>query len=75
MGDSTARTALVTGANSGLGLEAAAQLADAGYDTVIITARTEAKAQAAREELLARTGKDVFETLRIDNDDLACFIL
>ena len=32
MNDNTKRTALVTGATSGLGFEAAAQLADAGYD-------------------------------------------
>lgn len=31
----TARTALVTGATSGLGFEATAQLAEAGYEQVI----------------------------------------
>lgn len=71
MTSNTNKTALVTGANSGLGFEASAQLAEQGYQRVIITARTEEKAAAARDELLARTGKDVFETLTLDNDDLA----
>jgi NAD(P)-dependent dehydrogenase (short-subunit alcohol dehydrogenase family) len=71
MTSNTDKTALVTGANSGLGFEAAAQLADQGYGKVIITARTKEKAAAAHDELLARTGRDVFETLTLDNDDLA----
>lgn len=66
----TNRTALVTGANSGLGLEAAAQLADRGYDRVVVTARTDQKAESAREVLTARTGRDVFEPLTLDNDHL-----
>ncbi len=66
----TTKTAPVTGANSGLGFEASAQLAEQGYGRVIITARTVAKAETARDELLARTGKDVFETLTLDNYDL-----
>lgn len=70
MADDTARTALVTGANSGLGLETAAQLAERGYTTVTITARTAEKAAVARRELVDRTGKDVFETLVLDNGDL-----
>ncbi len=71
MSDSGDRAALVTGANSGLGFEASAQLAESGFGRVIITARTEPKAETARQELLARTGRDVFETLLLDNDDLA----
>jgi len=64
------RTALVTGANSGLGLEAAAQLADQGFGRVIITARTEEKGASARAQLVERTGQDVFEILALDNGDL-----
>ncbi len=71
MTETTARTALVTGANSGLGFEAAAQLAEKGYRKVTLTARTADKAQAARAELVARTGKDVFDVVTLDNDDLA----
>ena len=43
-------TALVTGANRGIGHEVARQLAGRGY-TVILTARDEAKARAAAGEL------------------------
>lgn len=65
------RTALVTGANSGLGLEAAAQLAEQGFGRVIVTARSEDKAEATRAALVERTGQDVFETLTLDNAELA----
>ena len=44
------RVALVTGANKGLGLEIARQLATQGV-TVVVAARDEAKAQAAAEQL------------------------
>jgi NAD(P)-dependent dehydrogenase (short-subunit alcohol dehydrogenase family) len=64
-------SALVTGANSGLGFEASAQLAEQGYQRVIITTRTTEKAATARDQLVARTGQDVFETLTLDNGDLA----
>jgi NAD(P)-dependent dehydrogenase (short-subunit alcohol dehydrogenase family) len=71
MTNHTHGTALVTGANSGLGLEASAQLAEQGFDRVIITARTDAKAEAAVSQLETRTGKRVFETLILDNHHLA----
>jgi len=45
--DIDGRTVLVTGATSGLGEEAAAQLAEAGYVKVIVTGRTAAKAETA----------------------------
>ncbi len=64
------RTALVTGTSSGLGLEASAQLAEQGYARVIVTARTDQKAEATRDQLAARTGRDVFESLALDNDHL-----
>jgi NAD(P)-dependent dehydrogenase (short-subunit alcohol dehydrogenase family) len=70
MADSDHPSALVTGANSGLGFEVSAQLADQGYQRVILTARTTEKAESARDRLVARTGRDVFETLILDNDDL-----
>ncbi len=59
-------TALVTGANSGLGFEAAAQLAQAGYGRVILACRTLEKAEAAQRALAARVGSDPFETLAVD---------
>ena len=64
-------TALVTGATSGLGFETAAQLAEAGYDRVTITARTDANAADALHRLEARTGRTVFEPLTLDLAELA----
>ena len=52
MPDQAGRVALVTGANSGLGLESARALLARGA-TVVLACRTLAKAQAAREALLA----------------------
>ncbi|MEM9134913.1 MAG: SDR family NAD(P)-dependent oxidoreductase [Actinomycetota bacterium] len=60
------RTALVTGANSGLGFEAARQLADLGYESIVLACRTEAKARTARQELVEATGVDPFSTLAVD---------
>jgi NAD(P)-dependent dehydrogenase (short-subunit alcohol dehydrogenase family) len=60
------KSALVTGANSGLGFEAAAQLAEAGYSRVILACRTVEKAQTARQALAERVGSDPFETVAID---------
>lgn len=60
------KTALVTGANSGLGFEAAAQLASRGYDRIILATRTAAKGDAARLELVERVGRDPYEVVAID---------
>jgi NAD(P)-dependent dehydrogenase (short-subunit alcohol dehydrogenase family) len=64
-------TALVTGATSGLGLEAAAQLAEAGYSKVTITGRTPERAESALRRLVERTGLHVFEALALDLNDPA----
>ena len=64
------RTALVTGANSGLGFEAARQLAELGYDSIVLACRTEEKAQQARAELVEATGVDPFSTLEVDVAEL-----
>ena len=69
MTTNTNRTALVTGASSGLGFEAAAQFAESGYGRVIITARSHSKAAKARSDLQVRTATDVYETLALDLDD------
>ena len=70
MTPSSNRTALVTGANSGLGFEAARQLAELGYGTVVLACRSRAKADAARAELVAATGVDPFITLVVDVADV-----
>jgi NAD(P)-dependent dehydrogenase (short-subunit alcohol dehydrogenase family) len=67
MTDNSTRTALVTGGNSGLGFEAAAQLAEIGYGKVTITTRNSEKATAAHQQLVDRTGRDIFETSVLDN--------
>lgn len=64
------KSALVTGANSGVGLETAYQLAQAGCSKVILACRTLEKGAAARQELLARGAPDVFDTLAIDVSDV-----
>ena len=70
MSETAQHTGLVTGASSGLGFEASAQLADAGYGRVVVTARTDAKAADTKARLEERTEKTVFETLVLDNDRL-----
>ncbi len=65
------RTALVTGANSGLGFEAARQLAELGYESIVLACRTEAKADTARRELVEATGLDPFSTLAVDVAEIA----
>ncbi len=68
--DQTGRTAVVTGANSGTGKEAAARLAAAGA-RVVLAVRTPSKGETAREEILGRApGADV-EVRRLDLADLA----
>ena len=62
-------TALVTGANSGIGKDVARQLA-AAFDRVYLACRNEAKAKAARAELEAATGRSVFTVVRMDTSDL-----
>ena len=61
-----AKVAVVTGGNSGIGKETAAQLAGMGA-RVVIAARNAAKADAAVDEIVARTGRaDLVETMPLD---------
>ena len=69
--DYTHKTVLVTGANSGVGFEAARQLAEAGWGKVILACRTEDKAEAARARLVEHTGKDPFSVLAVDTSEVA----
>lgn len=63
------KAALVTGATSGLGFEAASQLAEAGYGRITITGRNEERAETARAQLVERTGRDIFATVALDLND------
>ena len=49
-GSLTGQTILITGANTGLGLESAKRLAGAGAK-VVVTARSQSKAEAAAKEV------------------------
>ena len=64
------RVAVVTGANTGLGLETAAELAAAGA-TVVLACRNETKAAEARQTIESRHPGAVVEILRLDLGDLA----
>lgn len=67
-GSLSGKTAIVTGSNSGLGLETARQLLGLGLDKLILAVRSETKGEAARKELLARqdTGSCEIEVWNLD---------
>ncbi|ADB34815.1 short-chain dehydrogenase/reductase SDR [Kribbella flavida DSM 17836] len=67
--DQTGQYAVVTGANSGTGKEAARRLAAAGAH-VVLAVRTVAKGEAARAEILARHPGALLDVRRIDLADL-----
>jgi len=68
--DQSGKRAVVTGANSGTGKEAAKRLAAAGAH-VIMAVRTISKGEAAREEILAAHPDASLEVRRIDLAELA----
>lgn len=68
--DLTGRTAVVTGANGGLGLESARALAGAGAH-VVMAARNQAKAAAAREDVLGSHPDASLEMVPLDLGSLA----
>ncbi|KAH8811768.1 hypothetical protein F5884DRAFT_289417 [Xylogone sp. PMI_703] len=64
---------LVTGATSGLGFATAAHFVNLGAASVIITARTAAKGDAAKAQLEIQTGtkgKDIIKVMELDMDTL-----
>lgn len=62
---SMSKTALVTGANAGIGLETARGLAEAGY-RVLMTSRDPDRGKAALEDVRRTTGSDRLELLTLD---------
>lgn len=66
------RTVLITGANSGIGKDVARQLAERpNFGTIYLACRNLAKAQVAKQELEAATGRSIFEIVVVDLTDLA----
>ncbi len=66
------RVAMITGANVGIGKEVARQLAMSGqYGRIILACRNRAKADAAKQELQASTGKSIFTVTVMDVSDPA----
>jgi NAD(P)-dependent dehydrogenase (short-subunit alcohol dehydrogenase family) len=63
------RTVVITGANSGIGLETAAALAGAGA-RIVMGCRNETTAAAAVDEVRRRSGNDDVETRSLDLADL-----
>ncbi|WP_017446449.1 SDR family NAD(P)-dependent oxidoreductase [Gayadomonas joobiniege] len=62
---------LITGANSGLGFEAARQLAQQeGVGKIILACRNQTRAQEALQRLENLTGKKIFEILIVDVSNL-----
>jgi NAD(P)-dependent dehydrogenase (short-subunit alcohol dehydrogenase family) len=66
----TGKTALITGANSGLGLESARALAGKGAH-VILAARSEEKGKQARDEIAAEHPLASLEILALDLSNLS----
>ncbi|KAH0489954.1 hypothetical protein TgHK011_001442 [Trichoderma gracile] len=66
------KVAIVTGSNSGLGLETARQLLRLGLSKLILAVRSEAKGEAARKKLLADTGAAP-EEIEVWNLDLSSY--
>ena len=67
--DQSGRVAVVTGANSGLGLAIAGALAGAGA-RVVMACRNEEKAEAAAGTIRARAPRGTVEVRRLDLADL-----
>jgi NAD(P)-dependent dehydrogenase (short-subunit alcohol dehydrogenase family) len=64
------KSVLITGANSGLGKDAARQLALQGAEKIYISGRNLGKLQVAKSELEQVTGKNVFDIIVIDTSKL-----
>ncbi len=68
--DLTDRVVVITGANSGLGLESTKRIAAQGA-TVVMACRNMSKAEAARAEVLAAVPDAQLDVMELDNASLA----
>ncbi|MEJ0014440.1 MAG: SDR family NAD(P)-dependent oxidoreductase [Actinomycetota bacterium] len=65
------KTALITGANAGIGKEVARQLAlRPEFARIYLACRNQDRATAAKAELEAATGRQIFDTILMDVTDL-----
>jgi NAD(P)-dependent dehydrogenase (short-subunit alcohol dehydrogenase family) len=72
MGSALQKSALITGANTGLGKDLARQLALRGdFGKIYLACRNPAKAQAAQSDLTRITGKSIFDVAMMNVADLA----
>ncbi len=70
MSDPSQKTAIVTGANTGIGFETAAGMAEAGWH-VVMACRSEAKAADAKARLLKRLPAAKLDVMLVDLGDFA----
>ncbi|MBO0767594.1 MAG: SDR family NAD(P)-dependent oxidoreductase [Solirubrobacterales bacterium] len=70
MADTTVRSVMITGANSGIGKELARQLAmHPEVEKVLLACRNAGRARAAQAELEALTGRKLFDVVILDTSD------
>ena len=71
MSDLTSKTALITGANAGIGKEVAKQLGTLPeFGRIILACRSRERAAIAKSELEKATGRSIFEIAQMDVADL-----
>ena len=71
MSDLRGKTALITGANAGIGKEVARQLASRPeFERIYLACRNPDRAAAAKAELEAMTGRAIFDIVLVDVADL-----
>ncbi|KAI1801964.1 putative short-chain dehydrogenase/reductase family protein [Daldinia bambusicola] len=71
--DLRGKTAIVTGSNSGVGLECSRQLLDLGLSKLIIAVRNEAKGEVARKTLIATRPLESGQTIEVWKLDYASY--